>query len=54
MSVSNIFFAFVALVAVTCFAVLIGLQVSEDKYYKDPMAPGGNVWPTPVLQPVAK
>jgi len=54
MSVSNIFFALVALVAVACFAVLIGFQVAEDKYYKDPMAPGGNIWPVSTFQPAAK
>ena len=54
MSVSNIFFALVAFVAVACFAVLIGFQVSEDNYYKDPLSPGGNVWPAPMFQPAAK
>ena len=42
-SVSDIFFALVALVAVACFAVLISFQLSEDKYYRDPLAPGGNI-----------
>lgn len=44
-SVSDIFFAFVAFLAVACFGVLIAFQVSEDKYYKDPLANGGNIWP---------
>ena len=42
---SDIFFALVALAAVACFGVLISLQVNEDKYYKDPLSPGGNIWP---------
>ena len=43
---TDILFALLALAAVAVFSVLISLQVSEDKFYKDPMAPfGGNVWP---------
>ena len=42
-SVSDIFFALVALVAVVCFGVLLSFQFSEDKYYRDPMAANGNI-----------
>lgn len=44
-SVSDIFFALVAFVAVVCFGVLIGFQFSEDRYYRDPLAPHGNIMP---------
>lgn len=41
--VGNFFFALIALAAVACFGVLIYLQVEENKYYWDPLSPGGSI-----------
>ncbi|MEI6971599.1 MAG: hypothetical protein WCL44_08785 [bacterium] len=53
-SVSDIFFALVAFAAVVCFGVLLHLQIAEDTYYKDPLSPGGNIWPQVTLQAPGK
>jgi len=51
--VSDIFFAFVAFMAVACFGALITLQVLEKKFYEDPMAPfGGSIWAVTQTMPV--
>jgi|GEM_PF-4272961 len=53
MSVSDIIFVLICLVALGCMSAVVTLQYKEQDYYQNPLAPnGGRIW-APEVRPAS-